>query len=47
VDEVWPAVSDGRIRPIIDRVLPMSEPVEAHSVGEASSHIGKVVLAVP
>jgi NADPH2:quinone reductase len=47
VKEVWPAVADGRIRPIIDRVLPMSEPVEAHSVVEASKHIGKVVLAVP
>jgi NADPH:quinone reductase-like Zn-dependent oxidoreductase len=44
---VWPAVADGRIRPIIDRVLPMTDPIEAHTVVEASTHIGKVLLAVP
>jgi putative PIG3 family NAD(P)H quinone oxidoreductase len=47
VREVWPAVAAGTIRPIIDRVLPMSDPVEAHSVVESSAHIGKVLLAVP
>jgi NADPH2:quinone reductase len=47
VQEVWPLVADGRVRPIIDRVLPMSDPVEAHSVVESSTHIGKVLLAVP
>jgi NADPH2:quinone reductase len=47
VREVWPAVADGRIRPIIDRVLPMSDPTEAHEVVEGSTHIGKVLLAVP
>jgi NADPH2:quinone reductase len=47
VREVWPAVADGRIRPIIDRVLPMTDPIEAHTVVEASTHIGKVLLAVP
>jgi putative PIG3 family NAD(P)H quinone oxidoreductase len=47
VREVWPAIADGRIRPVIDRVLPMSDPIEAHSVVESSTHIGKVLLAVP
>ena len=32
----WPAVAAGRIRPVIDRVLPMSDPVEAHTVVESS-----------
>src|SRR4051794_21280781 len=45
--EVWPAIADGSIRPVIDRVLPMSDPVEAHTVVESSTHIGKVLLAVP
>src|SRR3954454_23590569 len=45
--EVWPAIADGRVRPVIDRVLPMSDPVEAHTVVESSTHIGKVLLAVP
>ena len=44
---MWPAIADGRIRPVIDRVLPMSDPTEAHRVVEASTHIGKVLLAVP
>ena len=35
VREVWPAVADGRIRPIIDRVLPMTDPIEAHTVVES------------
>jgi NADPH2:quinone reductase len=47
VREVWPAVADGRIRPVIDRVLPMTDPIEAHTVVESSTHIGKVLLAVP
>lgn len=47
VREVWPAVAAGRIRPVIDRVLPMTDPIEAHTVVESSTHIGKVLLAVP
>ena len=43
---VWPAVAAGEIRPIIDRVLPLSEAAQAHRILERSSHIGKVVLQV-
>lgn len=43
---LWPLVADGRIRPVIDRVLPITEAAEAHRVLEASEHVGKVVLAV-
>lgn len=46
-DQVWPAVNDGRVRPIVDRVLPMPEAAEAHRVIESSAHIGKVLLEVP
>lgn len=45
-DEVWPLVSDGRIRTVIDRVIPMSDAAEAHRVMAASEHVGKVLLAV-
>lgn len=44
--EVWPAIADGRIRPVIDRVLPLDEVVAAHRSLEESSHVGKVVLAL-
>lgn len=43
---IWPALEDGRVRPVIDRVLPMSEAAEAHRILDASEHIGKVVLTV-
>ncbi|MDQ3717411.1 MAG: NAD(P)H-quinone oxidoreductase [Actinomycetota bacterium] len=46
-EHVWPAVESGQIRPIIDRILPMSEAAEAHRVVESSMHIGKVLLEVP
>lgn len=42
--EVWPLIEDGRIRPIVDRVLPLSSAAEAHSVLEAGDHVGKVLL---
>jgi NADPH2:quinone reductase len=44
--ELWPAVADGRIRPVIDRVLPLDEVAAAHRSVEESSHVGKVVLTV-
>ena len=46
-EHVWPAVESGQIRPIIDRMLPMTQAAEAHRVVESSTHIGKVLLAVP
>jgi NADPH2:quinone reductase len=46
VREVWPAVADGRIRPIIDRVLPLEEAPAAHRTVAESAHVGKVVLTV-
>ena len=43
---VWPAVEAGEVRPIIDRVLPLSDVAEAHRTVAASTHIGKVVLTI-
>jgi putative PIG3 family NAD(P)H quinone oxidoreductase len=43
---LWPAVEEGRVKPVIDQVLPMSEAAEAHRLVEASGHIGKILLAV-
>lgn len=45
-DHVWPAVERGQVRPIIDRVFPMTEAAEAHRIVESSAHIGKVLLEV-
>lgn len=40
------ALSAGRIRPIVDRVLPLAAAADAHRVVKASEHFGKVVLRV-
>ncbi len=43
---VWPAVTAGEVRPVIDRVLPLADVADAHRLLEQSSHIGKVLLQV-
>ncbi|WP_163548480.1 NAD(P)H-quinone oxidoreductase [Candidatus Frankia nodulisporulans] len=45
--EVWPAVESGGIRPVIDRVLPLAEVVEAHQLLADLGHVGKVILTMP
>ncbi|MEX5706949.1 NAD(P)H-quinone oxidoreductase [Parafrankia sp. FMc6] len=45
-EEFWPEVAAGRIRPVIDRVLPITEVATAHRVLEESGHVGKVVMTV-
>ncbi|HYK34192.1 MAG TPA: zinc-binding dehydrogenase, partial [Streptosporangiaceae bacterium] len=44
-DVVWPLVSDGQIRPVIDTILPLAEAAEAHKLMEADTHVGKILLA--
>jgi putative PIG3 family NAD(P)H quinone oxidoreductase len=46
VKSVWPLVAQRRVRPVIDRVLPMDRAGDAHRAVEASGHIGKVLIAV-
>lgn len=43
-ENVWPLFGDGRIRPVIDRALPMAEAEQAHRLLESSRHVGKVLL---
>ncbi len=45
-DEVWPLVASGRIRPVIDRRIPMSQAARAHEVVADNAHLGKVLLVV-
>lgn len=42
--EVWPLVSAGQVRPVIDRVLPLAEAAAAHKALEDGGHIGKILL---
>ncbi|MEU4198587.1 NAD(P)H-quinone oxidoreductase [Streptomyces sp. NPDC045470] len=45
-EHVWPLIENGRVKPIVDRTLPIAEAAEAHRVVDASGHVGKVVLTV-
>ncbi len=45
-DNIWPAVADGRIRSIVDKVFPIEQAAEAHRLMESSQHMGKIVLAM-
>ncbi|MEO3751558.1 NAD(P)H-quinone oxidoreductase [Streptomyces sp. B6B3] len=41
---VWPLLSDGRVRPVVDRRLSLPEAAEAHRVMEGGEHTGKILL---
>ncbi|SBN64789.1 putative NAD(P)H quinone oxidoreductase, PIG3 family [Curtobacterium sp. 9128] len=41
---VWPFVADGRVRPVVDAVLPLAEAGEAHRRMAAGEVIGKLLL---
>ena len=43
---LWPAVDDGAVRPVVDRVMPWQEAAQAHRLLERGESIGKVVLQV-
>lgn len=43
-EHIWPLIEAGRVRPVVDRTMPMSEAAAAHRVLEESNHIGKILL---
>lgn len=43
---LWPAVQNGTIRPLVDRILPWEEVQKAHRLMANSDHCGKIVLTV-
>lgn len=45
-ENVWPLIESGKVRPIIDRELPMADAAQAHQVMEESRHFGKILLRV-
>lgn len=45
-EHLWPAVVDGRVTPVVDRVLPWSQMAEAHRVLADGENVGKVLMHV-
>ncbi|MCG6494620.1 NAD(P)H-quinone oxidoreductase [Kitasatospora sp. A2-31] len=43
-EHVWPLVESGVVRPVIDRVLPLTDAADGHRVLENGEQVGKVVL---
>ncbi len=45
-EKVWPLLAAGRVRPLIDKTLPLAEAAEAHRLMERGGHVGKIMLVV-
>ncbi|WP_340559779.1 NAD(P)H-quinone oxidoreductase [Streptomyces sp. GSL17-111] len=43
-EHVWPLIGSGRVRPVVDRTVPLADAAEGHRVLEGGEHVGKVVL---
>lgn len=44
--DLLPALAEGRLRPVIDRVFPLDQALEAQSYMVANTQVGKIVLTV-
>lgn len=45
-EKVWPLLTTGRVKPLIDATFPLDEAAKAHALMEKSSHIGKIILTL-
>ena len=45
-EKVWPLFASGKVKPVIDSVLSLSEAAKAHERMESSTHIGKLILQI-
>jgi putative PIG3 family NAD(P)H quinone oxidoreductase len=45
-EAVWPVIAQGRYKPVIDRLYPLDEVVEAHRRIDGGEHIGKIILTM-
>jgi NADPH2:quinone reductase len=46
LQRVWPLLTQGRIRPVVDSVFALAEAGKAHARMEGGEHKGKIILAV-
>jgi NADPH2:quinone reductase len=43
---IWPLLESGVVKPVIYQVFPLEEAAQAHTLMEAGTHVGKIMLAV-
>ena len=43
-EHVWPLITEGRIKPLVDRTFPLAEVQRAHEYFDSGEHVGKVLL---
>ena len=46
LDKVWPEFEAGKVKVIVDTVLPLAEASKAHQILESNTHFGKILLTV-
>lgn len=46
LEEVWPLLESGAVRPIIERTMPIQEAEQAHQLLASNKTVGKIVLKV-
>jgi NADPH2:quinone reductase len=44
LQQVWPLLESGQIKPLIYKTFPLAKAADAHRLMETSAHIGKIVL---
>lgn len=44
VENVWPLVAEGRVRPVVHETMPLSDVARAHQLMEDGGHSGKILL---
>lgn len=45
-ETVWPMITDGRIRPLVDKTFPLHQVQAAHAYFDDGDHVGKILLAM-
>ncbi len=45
-EQVWPLMDAGKIKPVIYRVFPLAEAMQAQKLMQSNTHFGKIVLQV-
>ena len=43
---VWPEIEAGKVKVMIDNVLPLAEAPKAHEILDSGTHFGKILLTV-